>query len=39
MWLYIDDQVDILADPTFYRNKGRVDGTLELVSYQLNDVK
>ena len=30
MWLYIDDQVYILADPTIYRNKGRVDGTLEL---------
>ena len=31
MWLYIDDQVDNLADPAIYRKKGRVDGTLELV--------
>ncbi|PIV91499.1 MAG: type II toxin-antitoxin system RelE/ParE family toxin [Gallionellales bacterium CG_4_10_14_3_um_filter_54_96] len=31
MWLYIDDQVELLADPTFSRKTGRVDGTLELV--------
>lgn len=31
MWLYIDDQVDLLSDPTFSRKTGRVDGTLELV--------
>ena len=31
MWLYIDDQVYILADSTFYRKKGHVDGTLELM--------
>lgn len=31
MWLYIDDQVELMADPTFVRKTGRVDGTLELV--------
>ena len=31
LWLSIDEQVSLLADPNFPRRRGRVAGTLELV--------
>ena len=31
LWLGIDEQVSLLADPNFPRRRGRVAGTLELV--------
>ena len=31
LWLGIDEQVSLLADPYFPRRRGRVAGTLELV--------
>jgi len=33
MWLHIDDQVELLADPNFPRKPGRVRGTFELVAH------
>lgn len=33
MWLFIDEQVDNLADPKFPRRPGRVRGTTELVAH------
>lgn len=33
LWLTIDDQVSLLADPNFPRRRGRVSGTLELVAH------
>lgn len=33
MWLHIDDQVDMLADPKFPRRPGRAPGTTELVAH------
>jgi toxin ParE1/3/4 len=33
LWLTIDDQVSLLADPNFPRRRGRVAGTLELVAH------
>lgn len=33
MWLHIDDQVSLLADPNFPRKRGRVKGTFELVAH------
>ena len=33
LWLTIDDQVSKLADPNFPRQRGRVNGTLELVAH------
>lgn len=33
MWLHIDDQVSLLADPNFPRKPGRVKGTFELVAH------
>ena len=33
MWLYIDDQVELLADPNFSRRPGRVNGSSELVAH------
>jgi toxin ParE1/3/4 len=34
MWLYIDDQVEQLADPNFPRRPGGVPGTFELVAHE-----
>lgn len=34
MWLYIDDQVEKLADSKFPRRPGRVPGTVELVAHE-----
>jgi toxin ParE1/3/4 len=33
MWLHIDDQVELLADPNSPRRPGRVAGTSELVAH------
>ena len=33
LWLTIDGQVSLLADPNFPRRRGRVSGTLELVAH------
>ena len=33
LWLAIDDQVSLLADPNFPRRRGRVPGTFELVAH------
>lgn len=33
MWLHMDDQVALLADPNFPRKPGRVKGTFELVAH------
>jgi toxin ParE1/3/4 len=33
MWLHIDDQVTLLADPNFPRKPGRVKDTFELVAH------
>lgn len=33
MWLHIDDQVALLADPNFPHRPGRVKGTFELVAH------
>lgn len=34
VWLYIDDQVEQLADPMFPRRRGRVADTFELVAHE-----
>ena len=34
LWLHIDDQVERLSDPLFYRRIGRVPGTMELVAHE-----
>jgi plasmid stabilization system protein ParE len=34
LWLSIDDQVSLLADPNFPRRRGRVAGTFELVVHR-----
>lgn len=33
LWLHIDDQVELLADPNFPRRPGRVNATSELVAH------
>lgn len=33
MWLHIDDQIELLADPNHPRRPDRVDDTFELVAH------